>query len=188
MDADQGRERARLSGVNDEQRLIVQVIGLKMESLGWRLRRQPGLPPCYARDTRVTPFLSYVNLPRRESGNYLIEGVVGVIHQAFEELWMQNPNREPKEPGFGCSLYTANLREVQEKRYIPCDAPLEGPVSALCSALSAILERMPADEHQLIEAFERNDLLGFEVRAFSGYSHRPKFRAFEEFVRHLPRL
>lgn len=173
--------------MRDEQRLIVQAIGLKMESLGWPLRRQPGLPPCYARDSCVTPFFGYVQLPRKPFGSYVVEGVVGVIHQAFEELWMQNPNREPKEPGFGLGLYTANLRELQEKRYIPCDAPLEAPVSALCSAVSGILERMPAGEHELIEAFERNDLLGFEIRAFSGYSHRTKFQAFEHFVRHLPR-
>lgn len=173
--------------MRDEQRLIVQAIGLKMESLGWPLRRQPGLPACYARDSRVTAFFGYVNLPRRLSGSYVVEGIVGVIHQAFEEHWMQNPDREPKEPGFGLGLYTANLRELEEKRCIPCDAPLAAPVSALCSALSAILERMPADERQLIEAFERNDLLGFEIRAFSGYSHRAKFQAFEEFVRQLPR-
>ena len=135
----------------------------------------------------MTPFFSYVNFPRRASGSYVVEGIVGVIHQAFEELWMQNPNREPKEPGFGFGLYTANLRELQEKRYIPCDAPLEAPVSALCGAVSAILARMPADERQLIEAFERDDLLGLEIRAFSGYSHRTKFQAFEEFVRQLPR-
>lgn len=173
--------------MNDEQRLIVQAIGLKMEPLGWPLRRQPGLPLCYARDSRVTPFFGYVNFPRRSFGSYVVEGVVGVIHQAFEELWMQDPNREPKEPGFGFGLYTANLSELREKRYIPCDAPLEAAVAALCSAVSAILARMPADEHQLIDAFARNDLLGFEIRAFSGYSHRTKFQAFEEFVRHLPR-
>lgn len=173
--------------MNDEQRLIVQAIGLKMESLGWPLRQQPGLPPYYAKDSRVTPFLGYFSLPRRPFGSYVVEGIVGVIHQAFEELWMQNPNREPKEPAFGFGLHTANLRELQEKRYIPCDAPLDAPVSAMCSAVSAILERMPADERQLIEAFERDDLLGFEIRAFSGYSYRTKFQAFEDFVRHLPR-
>lgn len=135
----------------------------------------------------MTPFFAYVNLPRRPLGSYVVEGVVGVIHQAFEELWMRNPNREPQEPGFGFGLYTANLRELQEQRYIPCDAPLEAPVSALCSAVSGILERMPADEHQLLEAFERDDLLGFEIRAFCGYSQRTKFQAFEHFVRHLPR-
>lgn len=167
--------------------MIVQAIGLKMESLGWPLRRHPGLPACYARDSRVTPFFAYVNLPRRPLGSYVVEGVVGVIHQAFEELWMRNPNREPREPGFGFGLYTANLRELQEQRYIPCDAPLEAPVSALCSAVSGILERMPTDEHQLLEAFERDDLLGFEIRAFCGYSQRTKFQAFEHFVRHLPR-
>lgn len=173
--------------MRDEQRLIVQAISLKMESLGWPLRRQPGLPACYAREARVTPFFGYVNLPRRQSGSYLVEGVVGVIHQAFEELWMRNPDREPKEPGFGFGLYTANLRELEQKRCIPCDAALEAPVSALCSAVCAILERMPADEQQLIEAFERDESLGFEIRAFSGFSHRTKFQAFEDFVRHLPR-
>lgn len=173
--------------MNDEQRLIVQAISLKMESLGWPLRRQPGLPACYARDSRVTPFFSYVNLPRRLSGSYVVEGVVGVIHPAFEDLWMQNPDREPKEPAFGFGLYTANLRELQEKRYIPCDAPLAAPVSALCNAVCGILERMPASEHQLIDAFERDDLLGFEIQAFSGYSHRQKFQAFANFVRNLAR-
>ena len=172
---------------NDEQRLIVQVINLKMEPLGWRLRRQPGLPPFYAKDSRVTPFFGYLNLPLRPFGSYVVEGVVGVIHQAFEELWMQNPNREPKEPGFGFGLHTANLGELREKRYIPCDAPLEPAVTALCSAMSAVLARLPADERQLIEAFERDDLLGFEIRAFSGFSQRTKFQAFEDFVRHLPR-
>ena len=61
-----------------------------------------------------------------------------------------------------------------------------GEISVLCSALSEVLQRMPSDERQLVHVFEKNELLGFAIQPFSGYSHVKKFQAFADFVRNLP--
>jgi hypothetical protein len=167
------------------KQLVLEAIQVSMEAQGWPLQSLCGLVPSYAKDTLVTPYFYCTDVLRRPLASYLVDGVIGVVHQGFEKFWMENPAREPKEPGFGVLLHIANFRELGGKRYIPCDVPFAKEVDTFCAAVANILGQMPADEQQLIAAFEKDELYGFRVDAFAGYSHRKKFQAFKEFVKQL---
>ena len=116
---------------------------------------------------------------------YTIEGVIGVIHQGFEALWMKNEERQPRQPGFAAVLNILNVPELRERRYIATDTRLESDVESFCEKLADILDRMPHDERELILAVESEKLCGFPLSAFSGYADRTKFHALMQVLRKL---
>jgi hypothetical protein len=116
-------------------------------------------------------------------GKYVIEGLIGVIHQEFEKVWLANPSREPQEQGFGMGLHLANFNELGPKMYIPCDDPTTDDIAMFCDAIVQILSDFPSDEMQLVNSLEKNNVHGFRFDAFAGYSYRSKFDAFVEFLR-----
>jgi hypothetical protein len=171
--------------VKKGKQLVSEAIRASMEAQGWSQQSLCGLAPSYARDTLVTPYFFCSDIPRRPFGKYLIEGTIGVIHQGFEQRWLADPPREPKTVGFAAGLHIANFKQLGDKFYIPCDGPHATEVESFCAAVVRILTQIPSDEQQLIAAYDKNELCGFPLDAFAGYSHRNKFQAFKEFVKQL---
>jgi hypothetical protein len=136
----------------------------------------------YAKDNVVTPYFSCSSILRKPDGSHTIEGGIGVIHQGFEVNWMANKNRSPQAPGFAAVLNINNLPDLQDGRYISADSQLEADVERFCSVLTDVLDRMPQNEQELVAAYGRRDMGGIPWDAFSGYSYRTKFQAFQEFI------
>jgi hypothetical protein len=166
-----------------DRKPVLQAIQHSMESFGWPLRRLCTLPPCYAKETLVTPYFVCSNLARRSFGSYRVEGSVGVIHQGFERIWAEKYPGHPSEQAFGVLLYIANLSELNESRYIAYEGPFEKAAERFCAAVVNILDRLPANEDQLFDAIEKDDLGGKRVDMYSGWAHIGKFREFKDFVR-----
>ena len=156
-----------------------------MGARGWTPQSLGGEGPAYAKQTRVTPYFACSELALRPFRKYLVEGVIGVVDREFEKIWMADTAREPKQAGFGLLLHMANFPELQNKMYLPCEGAFQQEVDALCGAIASVLNNLPANEQQLIEAFGRGELHNIPLNAFSGYSHRKKFLAFVEFVGRL---
>jgi hypothetical protein len=172
--------------VNKAKQLVRWAIDSGMMKHGWRCEIISQLPPAYLRDQVVTPFFSCLDIARRPFGDYLIEGVIGIIHRDFENQWLNDASRQPPEQGFGVVLHTANLIEIGEKLYIPTETPQGAEVDQFCGAISGLLEQMPQDEPQLSAAFAQNEVCGRSLDKFSGYYYRRKFEAFRKFVEGLP--
>jgi len=171
------------TGVTKDRRPVLQAIESAMASFGWPLRRVCALPPCYARDSAVTPYFVCSNLARRRFGCYYVEGGIGVIHSGFERVWAQRYPGDPSERRFGVLLYTANFRELAHSAYIVYEGPVETAAGQLCASIVSILQRLPADENELFDAVERDDFAGHRVDDYSGGPHNGKFNAFKAFVK-----
>lgn len=169
----------------DGEHRIVRAMNATMRAQGWPLLALCELPLCYSKDLAVTPYFLCSEISPRPDGKYAISGSIGVIHQEFEKLWLQNVDRQPKMSGFGVVLDILNLRELRQGRYVSIGAQLEAQVDDFCAAVVGHLAGMPHDERELISALERNELCGFPLKSFSGYAYRSKFTAFWEFVSQL---
>lgn len=165
--------------------IIARTMNIALSSQRWSSVELCGLPPSYARDSLVTPYFHCSSIVLKPYGGYTVEGVLGVIHQGFEKLWMQNEDREVRVPGFGVVLNIVNIAELSEHHFIPSDGRVEANVGEFCAALCRNLEEMPSDEAALFFAIQRDLMLGRPWRDFSGYAYRQKFRAFIEFVGQL---
>ena len=167
---------------SDVEHRIIRAMNAAMRAQGWPSLSLCDLPLCYAKNTPVTPYFLCSEVPLRPYGKYTIDGAIGVIHQGFETLWMQNPDRKPVQPGFAVLLNVLNVPDLHDKRLIPPDGPVEASVDSFCVAVANLLNRMPHDERELVAAHEKDELCGFRLNAFSGYAYRTKFHAFREFV------
>ena len=166
-----------------DRKPVLQAIQDSMESFGWPLRRVCTLPPCHAKETLVTPYFHCSGLARRPYGSYRIEGCVGVIHQGFERMWAKKHPGDPSEHAFGVLLYTANFSELTENRYIAYEGPFEKAADRFCAAVVTILDRLPANEGQLFDAVDKDNLGGKRVDMYSGWAYIGKFKEFKEFVK-----
>src|SRR6185437_11330809 len=128
------------------ERQIVQAIDAAMRARGWPRVELCGLLPAYANDTIVTPYFHCSGVPLRSFGDFAVEGIIGLIHQGFERLWIRDPNRTPREQGFGFFLNTVNWAELRDKMYVNPNGDLQLEVEAFCSATASILNTMPRDE------------------------------------------
>jgi hypothetical protein len=167
----------------DAKKNIKLLMSARMESAGWPLLEMHALPPFYGKELPVTPYFRCSDIVKRPYGKYVVEGLIGVVHQEFETAWLANPNREPQGQGFGMGLHLANFNELGPKMYLPCDDPTPHDLAEFCTAVAQILSDFPSDEMQLVNALEANKLRGFPFNAFAGYSYRNKFDAFVEFLR-----
>jgi len=166
------------------QRSIQTDIQSSMKDKGWLLRSVCGLSPAFVRDSLVTPYFHCSQIRRTARGSYVIEGVIGVIHEDFEKSWNKHSMKDMRVPGFGVILDIANVRELSEKSWIKPDADASA-VESFCSAVTEILERMPCCQDDLVKAFQESKLYKMPVDQFAGFAHREKFYAFKEFVRSL---
>lgn len=73
-----------------------------------------------------------------------------------------------------CGLPLAYARDTESQ--------LERDVESFCAALTEILERLPQNEQELVTAYGKREMGGVPWDAFSGYSYRTKFQAFQEFI------
>jgi hypothetical protein len=94
----------------------------------------------------------------------------------------------PRTPGFGVILNLLNFSDLRKTHLVAPDDQLETSVRGFCARVIGILDSMPHNERDLVLAREKDDLCGFHFRAFSGYSYRTKFTAFEEFVSRIPKV
>ena len=161
---------------------IVGVMNVTLQARGWSPLALCGLPLCYSKNRAVSPYFLLSELVPGHSGDYTIDGAIGVIDQEFEKLWAQNDERQPRSPGFGVILSILNLPELHLKRHLTINAQLEVQIDSFCAAVGDRLARMPHDESGLVSALESGELCGFPLKAFAGYAYRSKFTAFWEFV------
>jgi len=166
-----------------DRKPILQAIQNSMESFGWPPRRVCGLAPCCAKDTVVTPYFFCSALSGRPFGSYRVEGSIGVIHQSFERIWAKKYPGYLSEYAFGVTINIANFSELSESGYIAYEGPFEAPAERFCAAVVNILDRLPLNEDQLYDAFQKDDLGGKRVDMYSGWAHIGKFREFKDFVK-----
>jgi hypothetical protein len=151
-----------------------------MAAAGWPPLSLHGLPVAYAKDQLVTPYFCCYDIEKRPYGAYAIEGLFGVIHQEFEEIWRTHPDHDPEYEPFAMGLYIANFRDLD---WILSDDPSSNDIAIFCDAVVRILNDFPSDEIQLVTALESNAVHGFKFEAFIGVSNRSKFAALVEFLR-----
>jgi len=164
------------------ERHIVAALDDAMKARGWPAIELHGLPICYARNIAVTPYFRCSSLEPKAQGEYAIDGAFGIIHQEFEVALMKNRFRQPLEPGFAVILNLLNLPGLCKKRFIASESVLEKDVADFATAAATVLDGMPQTESDLKAAIEKDVLCGLEWNAFSGYSHRSKFRVLQEFL------
>ena len=174
-----------IDSVRLTRKALQAAMDLGMAANGWPPRKICGLPSVYARDTLVTPYFACSSYLKMRGGNYYCaDGAIGVIHSGFEANWlMQHPELKAKN-GLAVLLHIANLRVLSEARLLFADE-LASEVRIFCDAVSALLLNMPNDERSLKQAFDEDRLCGRSALTFSGYSERPTFYEFVEFVKQL---
>ena len=169
----------------DGENRIIRAMNTALKAQGWLPLSLCGLPICYAKNLPVTPYFFRSDVSIGPSGGYAIEGAIGIIDQEFEALWARDEGRAPKSPGFGVLLNILNVPKLQRRRHVSIDTQLEARVEDFCGTLAGVLATMPHDERGLLAALEKEQLGGFQLKAFSGYAYRSKFNAFWEFAHRL---
>jgi hypothetical protein len=167
------------------QQDILHAMEASMQGFGWSLRSLQGLPRAYAHDQLVTPYMVCSHIVHKPYGDYVPECDIGVIHQGFEQLWMRDPARSPKEQGFGAIADMVMFPGMIENRYINPNSSIAPQVERFCTLIKQILDRMPDDESKLVDAFKKGEMGGISVNSYVGWHWRPKYGAFRRFVEDL---
>jgi hypothetical protein len=174
-----------IKSVRSTETVLQAAIDATMTMNGWPPRRICGLPAVYVRDTLVSPYFVCSSFRKLQNGNYYcVEGAIGLIHQSFEGSWTTRHPEFKEKNRLAVLLHIANLPVLNESRLLLA-AELDSKVRIFCDAVSALLLAMPRDEHSLKRAFDEDRICGRAVGSFSGYSERPKFHEFVEFVKQL---
>jgi len=164
---------------------ILSKLGEAMLARGWSLNSFSGLPEFFANTELVTPYYSAGDIRPFENGWYGLNGHIGVIHREFEEIWTARDENCWKENLLPTVLLIANLKALREVAYVRADT-LASDIERFVAILHEILCKMPQSEGELKAAFEKGQLCDRPIEEFKGYSQRPKFAEFRQFVEKLP--
>jgi hypothetical protein len=164
-----------------ETNVVIESLTDAMLRRGWSIRHVVKLPEAYTKNTPITPYFYCSYAHRKSAGRYVIDGAVGVIDQIFEEAWEVDPENTSKEGQFGMTLHIANVKELNDARFLP-GAELELEVDNFALTISRFLDGMPQNVSELISSFRSNEMRGFSIEKYSGYSGRQKFGAFKRYM------
>jgi len=160
------------------KRAIEQSLALGLEQLGWTRHKLCGFHPVYAKSLAVTPYFWCEPIRSVRARGHVIEGAVGVIHQAFESEW-ERTHGDNSRPTI--ILHTANISELSEPSVILDSGDLDDQVRAFCQRVSLMLASLPQSDAQLRESFALNVLYRFPVAKFAGRDP-DKLQALREFL------
>lgn len=163
---------------------ILASLSEAMRTRGWSLQSFSGLPEVFAKTELVTPYCGIGDIRPFKEGWYGLGGYLGVVHQEFEEIWTAREENRGRRSLFPVCLLTANLAALREVAYVRANSLAED-TDRFARVLTEILGEMPQSEVDLKAAFEKGQLLDRPITDFSGYSQRPKFAEFRQFVERL---
>ena len=172
-----------VESVRSKKTVLRAAIDTAMTANGWPPRRICGLPAVYVHDTLVSPYFVCSSF-RKMRDHYCVDGAIGLIHQGFERSWVTLHPEFKEKNRLAFLLHVANFPTLDESRLLFADE-LDSEVRIFCDAVSALLFAKPRDDHSLKRAFDEDRICGHAVGSFSGYSQRPKFYDFVEFVKQL---
>jgi hypothetical protein len=164
---------------------ILASLSEAMGARGWSLHSFSGLPEVFAKTELVTPYYGIGEIRRTGDGWYGLGGYLGVIHQEFEEILRERDENRGKENLFPVVLLIANLKALSEVAYVRADT-LVNDMQRFVAVLTETLSEMPQSEWELRAAFKQGELCDRPIEDFSGWSQRPKFAEFRQFVERLP--
>jgi hypothetical protein len=164
---------------------ILHSLSEAMLTRGWSLYSYSGLPEVFAKTEVVTPYYGIGDIRPSADGWYGLGGHVGVLHQEFEEVWAERAGNGGQQPLLTTTLLIANLAALREVAYVRASSLVED-MDRFVTVLTETLSKMPQSEVELKAAFAEGRLCGRPIEDFSGWSQRPKFAEFRQFVERLP--
>src|SRR5882672_3303141 len=93
----------------------------------------------------VTPYYLAGSIRRTSDGRYSLGGSIGVIHQEFEEIWMEREENRARGNALGTSLLIANIKELSDLGYVRPET-FKDEVDRFAAALCEFLGKMPQNE------------------------------------------
>ena len=85
---------------------------------GWAAIRWRRSGRLFAHVEPVTPYFLLADLAGRQWGGYVIEGMFGVLHRPFEQLWLPSAAGRGEEEPMTVALHTANFKQLNTTSHI----------------------------------------------------------------------